>query len=753
MAGLVCMAVSLGVGARELGLFKTPLTVPLRYAQIDDTKFYLALIKGVVDHGWWIHNSSLGAPFGQQLYDFPQGADNLNLVLVRVLGLFDSNPAVIANLFLLLTFPLAAVSAFVVLRRLGLSYLASVMAAVIFSLLPYHFWRGESQLLLSAYYAVPLIAYLFVSLVGEKPLFRRDPLRPHWARTWLTGRTMGTVLCCLIIASTGLYYAAFALVLISGGVLVLALARRRLAAVVPGAAVGVLIAVVLGVNLAPSIVYRVEHGTNTRLTRTTADSEAFGLKLAGLLLPVRDHRVGFLSDLNSRYFDVPAPTYCEACYETLGTVGDVGFVWLGGLVLLSVVGVGGAARVLTVERRAALGVALSFLIATVGGLSGLIALFVTADVRGWNRMSLVIGFLSLLGAALLVDRARAWMRARGWPVWIGGVTVAGVLVAGILDETSHAFLPVRGPTRLEWDSDSTFTAQIESRMPHGAAIFQLPQMPFPEGYGEAPYGLEIYGGGFSTGYELMRGYLHSSTLRWSYGAMKGRPADWASELVTKPLSYAVDAAAVDGFDGLWLDLRGYDYSNRTPVKRELVQLTGMRPLLSPLRDLEFFDLRPLRRRLAANESASTVRELRTDSLYPVRTTCTRTGLQLENPSPVPRRATLSFTIFLPSSHPRTVFIQYPGQSLKKMKVGDKGLPVSRTIDLAPGTHQVTFSYAGAPQVPHAVTRGPQLFDPDLSDYALRALDPQPPGSAGPLAGRTPPPCVQTVTAVQSPIPS
>ena len=83
LAALACVAISLLVGARELGLFKTSLSVPLRYAQVDDTKFYLALIKGVIDHGWWIDNPSLGAPFGQQLYDFPQGGDDLSLLLTR----------------------------------------------------------------------------------------------------------------------------------------------------------------------------------------------------------------------------------------------------------------------------------------------------------------------------------------------------------------------------------------------------------------------------------------------------------------------------------------------------------------------------------------------------------------------------------------------------------------------------------------------------------------------------------------------
>ena len=72
-APAICAAISLLVGAHELGLFSTSLSLPLRYSYVDDTKFYLALIKGVLDHGWWTTNPSLGFPFGQQLYDFPQG--------------------------------------------------------------------------------------------------------------------------------------------------------------------------------------------------------------------------------------------------------------------------------------------------------------------------------------------------------------------------------------------------------------------------------------------------------------------------------------------------------------------------------------------------------------------------------------------------------------------------------------------------------------------------------------------------------
>src|SRR5947209_13046286 len=388
-APAICAAISLLVGAHELGLFSTSLSLPLRYSYVDDTKFYLALIKGVLDHGWWTTNPSLGFPFGQQLYDFPQGGDTLNLVLIHGIGLFSGNPAWVANVFLLLTFPLNALAAFFVLRRFEVSAPASVAAAVIFSVLPYSF-AHVSQLLLAAYYSVPLAAYLFLRVVSGEPLFERR------GGSWVTRRSVVTVALCAIVGLADLYYAAFAILLILGGAIVVAITRGSIRALVPGVLVAAAIGVVLAVALAPSFVYRAGHGTNPALARTTVDTRTLGLQFTGLVLPVRGHRVSFLSHLNQRYFDPRGtPSYCEACSETVGTVGDVGLVWLLALVLTGIVGVGRLSPRFALDRRAALGVALSLLIGTVSGVSGLIGLFVTNDIRAWNRMSLCIAFFAL----------------------------------------------------------------------------------------------------------------------------------------------------------------------------------------------------------------------------------------------------------------------------------------------------------------------------------------------------------------------
>ena len=119
LEALLAAAVSLLCAAWVLRLWRADLTVPLRYAPVDDTKFYLMLVKGIIEHGWYLSNPSLGAPFGQQLYDYPQGADNLNLLIIRGLAVFSSDPALVVNLFLLTTFALTTVTCHLVLRALG----------------------------------------------------------------------------------------------------------------------------------------------------------------------------------------------------------------------------------------------------------------------------------------------------------------------------------------------------------------------------------------------------------------------------------------------------------------------------------------------------------------------------------------------------------------------------------------------------------------------------------------------------------
>jgi hypothetical protein len=124
--GLGAGALALLGAVLVLELWDISLRVPFAY--LVDAVFYLMVIKAVLDHGWVGENPNLGAPFGQQLWDFPSvNGDALQLAIVKGFGLFTHDPALVMNLFFLLTFPLTGVVAFLVLARLRGALCASAL--------------------------------------------------------------------------------------------------------------------------------------------------------------------------------------------------------------------------------------------------------------------------------------------------------------------------------------------------------------------------------------------------------------------------------------------------------------------------------------------------------------------------------------------------------------------------------------------------------------------------------------------------
>jgi len=725
LEGLLAGIVSLGCAAVVLQLWRADLSVPLRYAPVDDTKFYLMLVKGIAEHGSYLSNPHLGVPFGQQLSDYPQGADNLNLAIVRFLALFTTNAALIVNLFFLLTFALVGFIAHLVLRSLGLSAMAGGVAAVLYSLLAYHFFRGESHLLLSAYYAVPLAAYLFLRLLGEESLFaRREGAHRRWL-AWGSTRSLATVAICVLIGSENLYYATFAVVMIAGvngagkttSIAKLAKHCMNQKKKVMVAAVVVVIVSSVGANLAPTLVYRSEHGTNTTLERSAAfterSDEAFSLRPANLILPVPGSRIAPLRRIAGEYDHAIAPGYCESCYASLGTVGTVGFLWLALYALAALAGAGAAWRgTRRLLRHAGVGVLLALALGSVGAAAGLIEVFITPDIRAWNRISVLIAFLSLLAVGVLLDRLRAVLHARRGGAQLAGLLFACVLAFGVYDQTSASFVPGYRADARQWRSDARFVSEIEARLPHDASVLQLPYVPFPEGYPETPVGDQL--ATYSTKYEALRGYLHSSTLRWSYGATKGRAGDWSAQLAGQPLPYVLAAASAAGFDGLWVDPAGFEPGKAARLRAALQSALGQAPLLSPRGDLWFFDLRGNLRRLRQAHPAALLSLLRARTLRPLSAACHAGGVELHNPSNTAVEATL------------TMHLARTGHSVEANHAGAASgqasdIPPAATVTVSdrlrvrPGSSFLRLANATGSAIP------PALLYATLTDDALRSF--------------------------------
>jgi hypothetical protein len=732
LEGLLAAALGVLCAVWVLRLWRGDLGLPLRYTPVDDTKFYLMLVKGIVDHGWYSTNPSLGAPFGQQLVDYPQGGDSLNLVLIRFLALFSSNPALIINLFFLGTFALSAFTAHVVLRVLGISVLSSGVAAVLFSVLAYHFFRGESHLFLSAYYAVPLTAYLFLRMLGGGTLFARRRVSGGRILRWASGRTALTLAICVVIGSDNLYYATFAVVMLVGGALIAALARRRLS-FIQGLVVAALIAAAVTVNLAPSLAYEHVHGSNLALERSLAgnesSNEAFALRLSNLLLPAPDARIAPLRDATEEYDHAIAPGYCEACYASLGSVGDVGFIWLTLCALLAIGGLLALTSRGRLLRDAAIGAWLALAVGAVGGLASLIELIFTPDLRAWNRISVLIAFFSLIAVGALLDALRRRLSPARHGSALGFAAVVVVLLFGVYDQTSDSYIPPYTATARQWHSDERLVREIEARLPADASVFELPYVPFPEGYPETPVSDQV--ATYATKYEPLRGYLHSRHLRWSYGAIKGRAADWPAALAGQPLPYVLAAAGAAGFTGLWVDPAGFEPAKAAGLRSALRVLLGEAGITSPDGDLWFFDLRPYLARLARVHSAAQAALLRERSLHPLLSECRRDGLELVNPTGAPVPATLRVRL----AHPPTIHelppLSFPDGRISE-QTGSSPVTVLERLTLAPGRTVIAD--------PRSATGATQVLYSSLTDDQLASYAAGPAGSGILAPGLTGPPC-------------
>jgi phosphoglycerol transferase len=331
-------------------------------------------------------------------------------------------------------------------------------------------------------------------------------------------------------------------------------------------------------NIAPCLVYAARHGDNpaTRHLDLT-DQERFGLRLAELLLPLSEHRYSDFAHAKRKYDRVHTPN--ESWMATLGIAGGVGFL----LLLLRLFSRRPAETPAGVPDGLAVLNGAAVLLGLAGGLGSLVALFLTPSIRAYNRISVYVAFCSLFALALVLDRLGRRLGGSARGRWAMAGLCAALVTLGVLDQTTTRFEFVGQYAEMARDyrHDAEFVGRIERRMPVGSMIFQLPCMAFPESR-------PIHN---MMDYDHFRGYLHSRTLRWSYGAVKGRRwAAWQAKVGALSVEQVVPAVVAAGFRGLWLDRYGYR-DGGAKAEASLCRLLRAQPLRSGNRRWLFFDLR------------------------------------------------------------------------------------------------------------------------------------------------------------------
>lgn len=567
-----------------------------------DHEFTLMEVKNVLREGWVNQTERLGAPFGQELYDFTVvSGDVLHLLTIRAIGLLTDDPALAVNCFYGLSFLLASATAYVSLRLLKVSPPVASAIAILYSFLPYHFVRGVyyGQLALAAYYAVPLLCVLAVRQLGDEPLFmlRRGGMANGREARLTRSRAALAVAICVVGALTGVYYAIFGILMLAFVGVARALTTRSLRPFWSSLLLAGVMALTLLAALSPNLSYVQRNGRNPEVGRRIAtESEIYGLKIVNLLLPTPGHRIPALDLHYGEKSVLPGEGT-----ETLGLVGAAGFM---GLLVMACRRLLGGGTASSAANGLATILLFLVLVGAVAGFSAVMASLGFVQIRAWSRLSIVIGFLALGAVALALDRLATRVKGHSTGMTRLGLSLV-VLVVGVFDQTTASFVPRYAEVSRRWRSDQSFFRTAEAS--YGEAdIFQLPIMPFPE---SSPVG-KVWG------WAHFRGYFHSDKLRWSFGGMRGRESDWQDQLMPLPSFEALSRVALAGFEGLYIDRDGYS-DRGIALERPLRSILD-EPLVSDDGRLALYDLRPLMRKLETSLGPSQAKALGQRVLHPAK---------------------------------------------------------------------------------------------------------------------------------------
>ena len=679
-------------------LWRADLRTPFEYG--GDALFHGMVIKSIIDNGWYLQNNLTGMPGGSEVFYFPM-ADNLHFLLIKLFSFFTSDYALIFNFYFLLTFPLTTISSLYVFRHFRISYLIALLGSLLYTFLPYHFFRNEHHLVLAGYYIVPLMVMVLLWILSGKLTSQTSGNEGRPKSRLSTKRFIASVVICLLIASGGLgYYAFFAcfFLLIAG--LTAAFYRK---AARPLILALLLVAVVFGgfvINLLPNVIYIRRQGESTTVQRGLGEAEAYGLKIAQLLLPIDGHRLAVLARLKEKY-NSAAPLVNENRNATLGVIGSIGFLaLLGWLLFWKPAG----RQMPTDDDPATLLSHLSLLniggvlLATIGGFASLFALLISPQMRSYNRVSVYIAFFSLFAVMLLLEnvgRRTNLGRRRG----IFQTALGLILLLGVLDQTGTGvyFVPHYAAFIAESESDADFVNRIEAAVPSGVMIFQLPYVAFPE---NPPINQ-------MQDYEHFRPYLHSKKLRWSYGAIKERgTANWQMTTANLPADQFLEAISLAGFSGVYVDRKGYT-DDGADLEAKLRSLLEVDPLISGNKQMSFFDLGPYNSKLAAKYGGTlpSQRQLALSPLTPEWTAgcsalegqaelnwrwCSSAGeLVINNALNQERRVRLEMGLATGYEEPANLTLSGDLIS-EQLKINIKPTVYSKMLTLPPGIHTLRF---------------------------------------------------------------
>ena len=540
-----------------------------------DGRMTLAVFKMVVAEEWSSlvvpFSSHLNAPFVYDSYDFPQPFF-AEFLYIKLLSIFSTDSVVVFNLYYLSTYFLNAFTMYWVLRRFRVYVLLAIAGSLIFTFLPYHYWRLPHTFY-AGYFFIPLWIYYLLLLTNKKPLFfKKKQGESKYSFDWSKRNII--IILVLLISSTWNFYFTFFFSFLIGFTLLSNFIYRNSKHHILSTLIFFSLAVApFAANMLPYKAYEIENGKNYQIGgRVAGESETLGLTIATLIMPSVNHQIKNADELGRRYH-LRSMLYNESNDGTLGVFGAIGF----GLLIFVVFIHNKFNRVLTRLAYFTLG---AVLLSTAGGFGTIFAFLVSPQIRAYNRISMFIAAMSLIALMLFINKYVVKNKITKFlvPFFIA--------VFGLFDIINKEMsFEVNQKLKTEYLSDQGFIQQIESQFDSSnekIMIAQFPYLSFPENPSIHKMG----------NYEQFQGYIHSDNLYWSFGSIKGREADtWWESFNKKSIEEQVKTLQKAGFSGIMINRNGYQ-DNAENIENSLTQLLGSKPMVSKNKILSLYRLSP-----------------------------------------------------------------------------------------------------------------------------------------------------------------
>jgi phosphoglycerol transferase len=488
----------------------------------------------------------LNAPFQAEWSDIPMSEFVFWLpsLLVPAFGLFQA-----ANLFVLLALIGAGLAFYFSALSMGSKILPACVFGVLFGLAPYAFVRHLEHLMLTLYFVVPIYVYCVYKLWGREA---QD----------LT-KSQVCILCVLVLISSLFmpYYWAMFLVLLTF-VTLGHLVNLSFRSIVFCGLVGV--AALLGFLLQnlDTIFYQLAQGKNSyAFGRDLWWMVKFGLYLPDIIFP-KFHQLPLIEFLTGKdyHWKIPEPLQGES------QTAYIGVLPLTGLGLLIFRGLANASAGRQIKDPALFWFAIvTFCFAVVGGLNYLLGAFGFQFLRASNRYSIFLATIGLFYLSLLLSK---WKIPKYGLAFVCGV----ILPLGLYDQIPKIpdwLASKRANAAKQFLSDQEFFPEMEKMLKHGSMVFQLPVHSYPE-----------MGSVHEMGdYEHFRPYLHTSSLKFSYGGVRGREGfDWQSNLDFRNPLLVRKVLIEKGFQIILINRRAY--LDRGAELKALFESIGSKEVMS-----------------------------------------------------------------------------------------------------------------------------------------------------------------------------